>query len=164
MNRRLTEVLRVWRWADTQVSRGRAGKTEIFTPWGQIPLWPFFYLEPVCPGSTWLLGNSTPRTKLLSQPGSAPLTPSFLASSTAMARARRRWGVCMQSKGDSAWSPSRLSPGEKQQAWLQEHRFLPLTHLYNLAAAPHQLPLQSPAIPLNLPIWPFTCQSLPWIL
>lgn len=66
-----------------------------------------------------------------------------------------------------------LNPQKKQQAWLsKQHRFLPLTYPYNMAAAmgqmgnkaPHRLPLWSLAITLNLLIWPFTWQSLPWIL
>lgn len=66
-----------------------------------------------------------------------------------------------------------LEPEKKQQAWLSKrHTFLPLTYPYNMAAgmgqvgskAPHRLPLWSLAITLNLPIGPFTWQSLPWIL
>lgn len=61
MKGRLTEALRVGRWADTQGSRGRGGthrswvgKAKFFALWGQIPpgrsLQPFFsYLESVCP-------------------------------------------------------------------------------------------------------------------
>lgn len=143
MNGRLTEVPRVWWRADTQGSRGLssthrcwAGKTKFFAPWGQIPPGrspqPFFsYLETVCPRSTWLLGNSTPRTKLLSQPGSAPLTPSFLASATAGARARARMqrGSCMQCKGDSVWSPSKASPREKAAGLAQRVALVPPTDL-----------------------------------
>lgn len=66
-----------------------------------------------------------------------------------------------------------LNPQKKQQVWLSKwHRFLPLTYPYDMAAAmgqvgnkaPHPLPLWSLAITLNLPIWPLTWQSLPWIL
>ena len=73
---------------------------------------PFFsYLETVCPRSTRLLGNSTPRTKLLRQPGSAPLTPSFLASCTAEASARMPWGIsACNARGTQPGVPAPLRP------------------------------------------------------
>lgn len=141
--------------------RGWAGQTTFLPPGARCHLKKVFsYLETVCPPSTWQLGNSTPRTRLPSQPGSAPLTPSFLASSTAgRGRGQEAMGTWAQCRGPQPGAPAALNPRKEQQAWLSQWpRLLPRTHLCHTAAAlvpggqcsPSSAPPAVPGHPLEL--------------
>lgn len=85
-----------------------------------------------------------------------PILPGLLHS---RGRGQEAVGTCVQGRGAQPGVPAALNPGKEQQAWLSKWpRFLPLTHLCNMAAAmvpggqcsPSSAPPAAPGHPLDL--------------